>query len=220
MPATVRTPHPRPLSHPHSRPPGEGSDQPKIAVSVPLPPLPGGCECGWERGARGVRDQSSGRFGCEESEERGERGAEETSHLPEVLGGDTQADRSGQEQRPTRGVARAHPVRPHLQVHAAGLGDRLGGSGVLQRVRPRLEARAARLCRSIPARRESDRHHEEDEEEASPHRLAPWKFWSRCWVVMRGRIVAGQGACRFDSLRGLPYTCRARLPTGHRGAAW
>ena len=48
-------PHPRPLSHPHSQPPGEGSPHPGISGAVPLPPLPVAWECGWERGVRGVR---------------------------------------------------------------------------------------------------------------------------------------------------------------------
>ena len=48
-------PHPRPLSHPHSRPPGEGSPRPKNLWQRFFPPLLGERECGWERGARGVR---------------------------------------------------------------------------------------------------------------------------------------------------------------------
>jgi non-ribosomal peptide synthase protein (TIGR01720 family) len=53
-------PHPHPLSHPHSPRPGEGRHRPeeeKVGVSVAFPPLPGGRECGWERGPGGEGPQ-------------------------------------------------------------------------------------------------------------------------------------------------------------------
>ncbi len=38
----LRSPHPRPLSHPHSHPPGEGSPHPGVSEEVHFPPSPGG----------------------------------------------------------------------------------------------------------------------------------------------------------------------------------
>ncbi len=47
---------PDPLSHPHSLPPGEGAPPPKDSQppGEGFPPLPGGRECGWERGPGGI----------------------------------------------------------------------------------------------------------------------------------------------------------------------
>ncbi len=52
---TQRPSPPGPLSHPHSHPPGEG-EPPTLAFATSwavAPPLPGGRECGWERGTGG-----------------------------------------------------------------------------------------------------------------------------------------------------------------------
>jgi ectoine hydroxylase-related dioxygenase (phytanoyl-CoA dioxygenase family) len=50
--ATALPSPPVPLSHPHSHPPGEGAPPPN-RTSDQIPPLPGGRECGWERGLGG-----------------------------------------------------------------------------------------------------------------------------------------------------------------------
>ncbi len=51
--ALLRSPHPRPLSHPHSQPPGEGSPQPESSLAASFPPSPGGSGVRMGEGGQG-----------------------------------------------------------------------------------------------------------------------------------------------------------------------
>ncbi len=60
QPPDLVDPHPRPLSHPHSRPPGEGSPPPESFVPVHLPPSPGGMGVRMGEGGQGGEGPAPG----------------------------------------------------------------------------------------------------------------------------------------------------------------
>ncbi len=53
----LESPHPRPLSHPHSQPPGEGSPQPESSLGASFPPSPGGPGVRMGEGGQGGEGQ-------------------------------------------------------------------------------------------------------------------------------------------------------------------
>ena len=138
---------------------GDGSQGPE-----PSRQQAGGEGCGSRPVSLRPGEHFSG-LGRGQGQEPGQGGSEEGGDPPEVVPCYSQPDGGGQQERPAGRIARAHPVRTDLQVNLPGVGQGLRLGGVLDGVRPGMEARSLGLHGAVPPRRHGQGDDDDGEEE-------------------------------------------------------